>query len=216
MSDEDKKRWIKSILIALFVFALLSLYLFVRRGYYNIYIINKVFGSSAVVLAGIALLVGPLRQYSFMTALMAIRRHLGLLAFGFATTHIITSLYQTDRFAWFSWYIREWIPVGFGITAISIWAYMTYISRDTKIKQLGTTVWKSRLSLMGKVGFMAVFLHLTVMKYEGWIRWFNGQVKQTPELANPSYPPASLFIFLFMVIVIIYRIFAWLKPNSHS
>lgn len=207
MKKEDLKRWGKALLIAFIVFSILSLYLYTRRGYYNLYIINKVFGSTAVILAGIALLIGPLRRYPFVANLMTIRRHLGLLAFGFGVTHIIASLYQSERFAWFSWYIGEWTPVSFGILTILIWGYMTYISRNTKIVQLGADVWKNRLSLAGKLGFLAVFFHLTVMKYEGWIRWWNGQVKQTPELANPQYPPASLFVFLFMVIVIIYRIF---------
>lgn len=215
MSEEDRKRWVKSILIALFIFLLLSFYLILRRGYYNVYIINKVFGSTAVALAGITLLVGPLsKKFSSFAQFMTIRRHLGLLAFGAAVVHITLSLFQTQRFAWFSWYLGEWIPVSFGLLAIFVWGYMTYISRDSKIVQLGADIWKSRLSLAGKVGFIAIFLHLTIMKYEGWIRWFNGQVKQTPELANPQYPPASLFVFLFMAVVIVYRLFTGIYKTS--
>lgn len=204
--NESMKRWPRALAIALIVFIILSVYLYLRRGYYNVYIINKVFGSTAAVLAGITLLVGPLRQLSFVVPLMTIRRHLGLLAFGFAILHIIASLAQSERFTWFSWYLNEWIPVVAGLLAVLIWGYMTYISRNKKIQELGVDVWKKRLSLAGKIGFLAIFLHLTIMKYEGWIRWWNGQVKQTPELANPQYPPASLFVFLFMLIVIVYRI----------
>lgn len=40
-----------------------------------------------------------------------------------------------------------------------------------------------------------------------------GEVKQTPELANPSYPPASLFVFAFMVVVIAYRLIIFLKQR---
>ncbi|MBI2443564.1 MAG: hypothetical protein HYV40_06715 [Candidatus Levybacteria bacterium] len=209
MTSEDKKRWIKSIVIACTIFLLLSLYLFIRRGYYDLYIINKVFGSSAVILAGITLLIGPLRQFSFGVSLMTIRRHLGLLAFGFAIVHILASLYQSNRFIWFSWYLNEWIPVSAGFFAIALLAYMTYISRNKKIQELGPDVWKNRLSIAGKLSFLAIFLHLTIMKYQGWIRWFNGEVKQSQELANPTYPPASLFVFFLMLTVIIFRIVHW-------
>lgn len=49
------------------------------------------------------------------------------------------------------------------------------------------------------------------MKYPGWIKWLNGQVKASPELANPSYPPASIFVFLIMVGVVLYRTIHWLR-----
>ena len=204
--NEFIKRWGKAVAISLGIFIILSCYLYLRRGYYNTYIINKVFGSTAVILAGITLLIGPLRKNPLASFFMAIRRQLGLLAFGAALLHVMFSLVQSNRFAWFSWYLNELIPVVFGIVAIVAWAYMTYISRNAKIVQMGADVWKKRLSLAGKIGFLAIFLHLVIMKYQGWIKWVNGDVKQTPELANPSYPPASIFIFIVMLAIIIFRI----------
>jgi len=207
MNKENLRRWEKSILIGLFFFTIFSVYLYLRRGYYNLYIVNKVFGSTSVILAGITLLVGSLsKTLPTLTKFMTIRRQLGLLAFIFGLFHIVVSLAQSERFAWFSWYLNEWIPVGFGLVAIIIWTYMAYISRNKKIQEMGADIWKSRLSISGKLGFLTIFLHLTIMKYQGWLRWLDGQVKQTPELSNPSYPPASLFVFIFMVGVILYRL----------
>src|SRR3989344_4485392 len=112
MNRNDAERWGKSILVFLIIFIGFSVYLYLRRGYYNLYIINKVFGSTAVILAGITLIIGPLsKKFSSFAQFMTIRRHLGLLAFGTAVLHIILSLSQTERFAWFSWYLNEWIPV---------------------------------------------------------------------------------------------------------
>ncbi len=215
MNREDLKRWGRSLVIFLIVFLILSIYLFLRRGYYNLYIINKVLGSTAVILAGFSLIIGPLsKKFSAFSSFMTIRRHLGLLAFASGLAHITASLVQTERFEWFSWYLNEWIPVTFGILAIATWTYMTYLSRNEKIRLLGVDTWKKRLSIAGNLAFLAIFLHLTVMKYEGWIRWFNGQVKQTPQLANPSYPPASLFIFLVMVLVIAYRTYLYFRHRN--
>jgi len=215
MNTIDLNKWGKSLMIAFVVFLILSVYLYVRRGYYDIYIINKVLGSSAVVLAGITLVIGPLsKKIQSLAKFIVIRRQLGLMAFLLALLHVIASLLQTQRFTWFSWYLNEWIPVAAGILAITVWAYMAYISRNKKIQEMGGKVWKSHLSLAGKIAFLGIFLHLTIMKYEGWIRWWSGQVKQTPELANPQYPPASLFIFAFMLIVIVCRIYIGYKRNE--
>lgn len=208
MEGNDLKRWLKAILVTFAIFATFSLYLFARREIYNLYVANKALASAAAVLAGLTLIIGPLsKRFTSIIPLMTIRRHLGLLAFALAILHIIISLMQTQRFEWFSWYAREWIPVTAGLLAIVAWSYMTYISRNNKIEELGVDLWKRRLSLAGKLGFIAIFVHLTIMKYPGWIRWFNGQVKASTELANPQYPPASLFVFAFAVIVILYRIF---------
>lgn len=217
MNKEELRRWGKSVLIAGIVFLILSLYLYARRGYYNLYIINKVLGSSAVVLAGITLLIGPLsKKLPTFARYMTIRRHVGLLAFFVALLHITASLAQTQRFEWFSWYLNEWVPVTAGLVAITVWSYMTYLSRNKKIQEMGADIWKKYLSIAGKAGFLAIFLHLSIMKYEGWLRWWNGLVKQTPELANPSYPPASLFVFFFMVTIIVYRVFGEFYYNESN
>lgn len=198
MKEEERKRWIKAGAIAILVLFFFTLYLFLRRGYVNLYILNKALASSAVIVAGITLIIGPLSKYlTFFAKLMTIRRHLGLWAFGLAIIHIIASLIQQDRFPLLSWYIREWLPILAGVVAISTWAYMTYISRNKKIKEMGVDIWKRRLRLASWIAFLAIFLHLTIMKYPGWVRWFN---EPTP------YPPASLFVFAFMLIVIVYRI----------
>lgn len=189
----------------LLVFAIFSLYLYVRRGYFNLYIANKVFGSTAAVLAALTLFVGTIyHRFQTLKGLMAIRRQLGLWAIVMALLHIAASLLQTSRFT-IIFYQREWIPIGFGALAVLLWCYMTYISRDKKVLELGVVAWKKKLSFGGKIGFILIFLHLVILKYEGWIRWFKGLVKKTPELANPQYPPASIFVFLILLSVIVVR-----------
>src|SRR4030066_1094629 len=55
-----------ALAVAAILFIALSLYLFYRRGYYDLYIANKVFAGSSAVLLGIVLLIGPgSRLFSF-------------------------------------------------------------------------------------------------------------------------------------------------------
>ncbi len=211
---EEEKKWMKSIGLSLLAFLVFSVYLYLRRGYYNIYIINKVFGSSAVILASLTLLIGPLRKLPLFMRMMLYRRQLGLIAFLFAILHVIFSLLQLKRFPFPTWYLSEWLPITFGILAVLVWLYMTYISRNSKIKELGVDIWKKRLSLLGHVGFIAVFFHLVVMKYQGWIKWFQGQIKTSPELAHPSYPPASLLVFIIMAGILLFRLLHHFQRKS--
>lgn len=192
--SENWKIWLRSLVISLVIFLIFSLYSYLRRGNYDLNAINGAFASTAVMLAGITLLIGPLRKISFVVPFMTIRRHLGLLAFGYALLHITVSLLQILGFD-----SDEWIAGGFGALAILIWGYMAYISRNSKVIQMGLDIWKKRLSLAGKIAFIAIFLHLVIFKYQGWIKWFSGDTKQ-------SYPPGSLVIFIIMLAVIVFRL----------
>lgn len=207
MHKDEIVQWFKALFYCLLIAAFFSVYLYLRREIFNLYVLNKVFGSTAAVVGGFTLLVGPLfKRFPYFAHFMGIRRELGLIAFGLAITHVIASLILQNKFAFPSWYLKELTPIIFGISAILIWFYMAYISRSSKIKQLGADVWKKRLSLSGKIAYLAIFFHLVVMKYPGWITWLRGQTKQTPELANPAYPPASLFVFFIMLSIIVFRL----------
>lgn len=207
MNKEEFHQWLRALIYSFLVFAFFSIYLYIRREIFNLYILNKVFGSTAAVVAGFTLIIGPLHRYfSSFAHFMGIRKELGFIAFGLAIAHVIATLMLQDRFKFPEFYLKVNYPLYFGIIAVLIWAYMAFISRVSKIKEMGSAVWISSLSLCGKIAFLAIFLHLTVMKYPGWITWFKGQTKQTPELANPSYPPASLVVFAIMLIIILFRI----------
>jgi DMSO/TMAO reductase YedYZ heme-binding membrane subunit len=207
MNKDELYQWLKALGYAAVIFAFFSIYLYLRREVFNLYVLNKVFGSTAAVLGGITLLVGPLfKRFAYFAHFMGIRRELGLTAFGLAIAHVTASLILQNKFSFPSWYLKELTPILFGIGAILIWFYMAYISRSSSIKQLGADVWKKRLSLAGKIAFLSIFLHLVILKYPGWTVWFKGQTKQSPELANPSYPPASLFVFAVMLAIIVFRL----------
>lgn len=214
MKQEEMSRWIKSFLIAGIVFALFSLYLYLRRGYYNDYIVNKVFGSTSAVLAGLTLVIGPLaHRYHSFALFMSIRREVGLLALASALIHVFFSVFVlSSRFS-VTWYVKEVTPITFGGIAVAIWLYIATISSNKSIKALGTNAWRWRQKVGGHVAFIAVYLHLSMMKYQGWLKWFTGQVKPSAELANPGYPPASTFVFLIMTSILLYRGLLMLKKN---
>ena len=56
------KQYAAAILSALIIFGFLSIYLFFRRGYYDLYIANKAFAGAGTILLGLVLLIGPLSR----------------------------------------------------------------------------------------------------------------------------------------------------------
>lgn len=199
-------QWLVSLLTTLVVLAIFSLYLFARRGYYNLYIANKALGSTAAVVAGITLLIGPLvKTGRFNTGFLLLRRELGLSAFGAAVAHVAVSLFLLPQKFPLAWYLQEWLPIALGVAAIFIWAYLTSISSEQKMKELGGKRWIKHLRWGSWIAFGLIFGHLVIMKYPGWQRWWQGQVKASVELANFQYPPASLIVFVVLLGVLAYR-----------
>ena len=105
------------------------------------------------------------------------------------------------------------VPVTAGIVAISTWLCIASISTPEKIKKIGATQWVVLQRSGGWIAFIAVYLHLVIMKHDGWIKWWNGHVKASSELANPSYPPASIFVFIILTLVFIFRGIIFLKKS---
>lgn len=207
MEGETRNHWIKALKTAGVIFLILSFYLFIRRGYFNLYIANKVFGSTAVILAGITLILWPLsRVFPFLSLWLPLRRELGLVAFLSASIHMIISLFFLPQKFALPWFINEWLPVLFGFIAIITWTYLTSLSTNHNLQQINPKLWRYRQHIFGQLGFLAIYLHLVIMKYNGWILWWKGLVKASPELANPNYPPASLFVFFLMSAIILIRI----------
>lgn len=196
-------RWLKGLIISFLIFAVLSLYIAFRQGSYNLFAANRAFASTAVILAGITLIVGPLsKSYKFLTKIITIRRQLGLIAFGYALLHISIVFGGLD--------LADWIPISFGLVGILVWIYMAYISRNSKIIQMGTDIWKKRLSFAGLLAFAAILLHVVFNQYSKWTVYLPG-VKPTTKALHTNLPPVSLFVFLFMFVVVVYRIFVFFK-----
>lgn len=205
MKRETIIEWVKSLAVTGGIFLLFTIYLYLRRGYVNLYIINKVMGSTAAALAAITLILGPLsRVTDTFDRYVVLRKPLGILALVLALLHAIISLFFLPTKFPLSWYQREIVPVALGVLAIAVWIYLAHISTDAWLKRLGKR-WRIYQNIGARIAFGAIFLHLVIMKYPGWLRWFNGQITASPELANPQYPPASLFVFTIMLGVILYR-----------
>lgn len=201
-------KWVRAFILFVMVFAVSFGYQYVRRESVSISTWNKAFGYTAILLAAITLIIGPLASlYKGLKDWVTTRRQIGLLAFANAAAHgIISSFFIPDRFN-LEWFFINWQPTILGLIALGIWIYLTYLSRDKKIKDLGFPAWKRYQKWGAWISFIVVATHIILLKFSDWQQWFGGKLKVTTYLKHPAYIPEALVVFLVLVVVVLYRIF---------
>lgn len=201
--------WIRTIILSIFVFISGSLYLFIRRGNYDLYVANKVFATTALILIGLSFaLSGICYFWNFADSKIVYRKDLGLSGFAFAIVHIIISIFfLPNRFPYPQWMNEHWISALFGTVALIIFSIMAAISNNFAMQRLGVKQWKLILRT-GYVAYTAVIVHFAVLKYTEWIKWFT--------TFQPLLPPLSLFAFVFSVGVIVLRISMFIDRLKHK
>jgi len=188
-----------TLLFSGFIFLLGSLYLFARRGNFDLYIANKVFATTALVLIGLSFALSGLCYFwDFVDTKIIYRKFLGLVGFVFAIVHIVVTLnFLPNKFAYPDWFIANKISVIFAVIALLILTVMAVISNRFAALELGNKRWRMILRI-GYLAFIFVIIHFTLLKYQGWIKWFDTR--------EPLLPPLSLLEIIFAVAVIILRI----------
>lgn len=202
-----------AFITALFFFVVLSLYIFYRRGYYDLYIINKVFAGVSVVLLGAVILIGPgSRLFSFPDRYVQYRKELGVIAFFLAFIHVIISLFFLPSKFPLSGYLEKInLPFMFGLLATIILISIFIISNDKVMNSLGREKWWKMQYLGIRFAFILVIFHVFIMKWNSWVQWYKASGGK--ELVHPEWPGAGLLVGWFMFFVVIIRIAEFINPK---
>ena len=199
--------------VALPLFVTLSFYLFFRRGYYDLYIANKIFAGTAAIMLGIVLLIGPgSRLFSFPDRLIQYRKELGIVAFISAFIHAINSLFLLpSKFPLLGFLKELLLPFIFGLTALITLISIFVISLQNVKTTLDNKKWWQMQYWGIRSVFLLVFLHVFVMKWSGWVGWYRrGGGK---ELIHPEWPGAGLLVGWFMTFVVLLRLAEFVSPK---
>lgn len=197
-------RYIKSFAFSLFIFALLSTYIYIRRGYYTFYIANKVVAGESLILLGIVLLIGPItRLYDAFDHFIIYRKELGIVAFLYAFLHGVLSLFFLPEYfplSYYSHHLKTFIP---GLTALIVLAVLFILSFEFIIEKMDKKLWWHVQNWGVRIGGLLVLLHIIPMKYSGWMSWYTKG--GGPELLRFYMPPLGLLVTSFGVLVIAAR-----------
>lgn len=192
-----------------FTFLVGSLYLFARRGNYDLFIANKVFATTSLVLIGLSFALSGLCYFwDFVDTKIIYRKFLGLVGFAFAIVHIVVTLnFLPHKFAYPDWFIVHKTSVIFAILALFIFTGMAAISNRFTAIELGNKRWRITLRI-GYLAFIFIIIHFTLLKYQGWIKWFATR--------EPWLPPLSLLEIIFAIAVIILRIALFISIHKKT
>src|SRR3989338_4316580 len=195
-----------AIVISALFFVGLSVYLYYRRGYYDLYIANKVFAGTSAILLGIVLLLGPLsRAYDRFDRWLKYRKEIGIVAFVLALAHSIASFFfLPDHFSRARFFTSGLWPFVFGLTALTIVCILWILSHKNAVKIFGGKLWWFLQSWGVRIAFIAVALHVGIMKFPGWVDWY--QKGGSSRLVHPEWPGAGLLEGWFMAFVLLVRI----------
>lgn len=204
ISKETVRQYTVASIVAAGLITFLSVYLTVRRGYFDFSILNKSFASTSLLLLGIILLLGPLsRVYNRFDRWLIYRKEFGIVAFLIGLTHVYLAMFPLARRGPFGFYLaRPWSAFP-GLAGLVIMAVLFAFSFEPVMKKLEQTTWW-KLQYRGvRLAALAVLFHMSILKYPEWLAWYTGEAGT---LAHPSFPPASLLVALFSTFVILVRL----------
>jgi len=212
--EHHTSNWRKYLIagvVALLLFVGLSAYIFLRRGYFDFYIANKVFAGVAFLLIAIVLLIGPLtRLYQVFDGWMMYRKELGVLAFLLALLHSVISLFLLPDHFPFAYFINNAFTTILGILAVIVLAFLFTISRQKILSRIDHHFWWKMQFWGIRIAGTLIFFHVFLLKWSGWIQWY---VKGgSSDLLRPYLPGASLIIAPFGLFVLGVRIVELAMP----
>lgn len=199
------QRYIIVFVVTIAIFLTLSVYLNLRRGYYDLYIINKAFAGTAFILISMVLSLGTLaRLYDIFDKLVQYRKEFGITSFFLGTLHsVISFFFLQDHFS-VSYFAKNWVTFLFGLTATIILTVLFIFSIHKIVDTMDKRVWWHIQNWGIRLVGITVLLHVIPMKYAGWIKWYiNGGGN---ELLRPYFPPTGFLVTLIGVLVVIIRL----------
>ena len=202
-----------ALIAAMPLFIILSFYIFYRRGYYDLYIANKVLAGAAAVLLGIVLLIGPLsRLFSFPDRYVQYRKELGIVAFLLALIHgLVSSFFLPSKFTLAGFTEKLNWPFIFGLAAIIILIIIFFISNNRARSALSEKRWWQLQYWGVRLVFALILLHVFIMKWHSWSVWYKAGGGR--ELEHPEWPGAGLLVGWFMIMVVLVRLAEFVNPK---
>lgn len=209
----ELQKYAKVVFVSVLLFVGFSTYISLRRGYYDLYIINKVLAGVAAIDFSIIILLGSLsRLFNFVDKHLELRKEFGIVGMVLAVTHAVSSFFfLSNKFPPKFYFENQLLPFIFGLIAIAILISLFIISFEKIIILLGRDRWW-KISYWGMRGlFVLTILHVFVMKWNGWVDWY--MKGGTKELVHPEWPGGGLIVGWFLAFTLLVRSAELFRPR---
>ncbi len=197
------RMWEKTFFFSLGLLILNFFYLYIQTRRFNIYLYNKAFATTSVILVGLSFaLSGICYFWNFADKKIIYRKYLGIVGFFYGLLHGGVSFFLLPGPSPLSYYLsREHIlPFLSGFLALLIFLMMTLISNRYSIQHLGGRLWKNLMHL-GYIAYFFVIIHIILLNLGGWKNILSG---------------LYLITLIFALLVIGLRIGLYLKTKKQT
>lgn len=174
----------------------------------SLYLFNKAVASTAFLMIALSFVLSAIHQFwGPFRQILPYRRYAGLIGYGYAVLHIILVFLikdpqhaQAAKFPFPDFFLQNSLSIIFALAGFLIFSWLVTLSINTQ-KRFGTPAkskkWRSMLRC-GYFGVLMVFIHATLLKYEGWVSWAT--------TLNPILPPLSLIVAVIGTCMILFKI----------
>ena len=194
-SGESVRQYTVAAVVTAVTVWLVYRYAVVRYGVEGLSSFNKSMATSTLFLLGIVLLMGPLsRLFTIFDHFLKYRKELGVLTFFTGATHVYLSMFPLARRGPFGFYQSQPVPAYTGLAGLVIMFILLLLSNASIERAIGTRVWWKLQYWGARLAFVLIALHMIVLKYAGWGKWFADK---------SSLPPLALLATVFAAFVLI-------------
>ena len=204
MNREFFRQYAVAVALSAGVGVSLGYYLTLRRGYFDLSIVNKSLASASLILLGVVLLIGPLsRLYQRFDTWVNYRKELGIIAFILGAVHVYLSMFPLARRGPLGLYLSRPLIAYSGLLGLLLMAALFVISFEKIKSKIDTAKWWKAQYIGVRLTAIAILAHMALFKYPEWLNWLKGEAGK---IAIPAFPPASLLIAVFSGFVLLTRI----------
>lgn len=206
-----------STIVAVAVGIFFGGYYFIQRTYFfnapdkidTWYVPDKVLAIVGIVLFAFCFAIGPIyRYFNKFDYLMQYRKEIGIVGAFFAVFHPIIAYFCLPlTFPQSEVPLLSW-TYGTGVLATIVAVFLTFISLQNAVTLLGANRWWFLHRFGLRVLILFGVIHFFCIEWSTWVKWLTeAPEKPSAELIYPWMPEPTVFAGLFIVWVIIVRLY---------
>lgn len=209
--------YVVSILIALVLTVFYGGYYMIQRTYFfnappgidAFYVPDKVIAVVGTILLAFTFLIGPIyRYFNAFDYVIQYRKEIGIVGGFFALFHPLVAYFFLPLT-----FPQPEIPLtsvtyGAGLAGSLIVIFLTFISLQNAVILLGANRWWFLHRLGLRLVILFAVIHFFCIEWSTWVQWLTQSAgKPSVELLYPWIPEPTIFAGLFIVWVVIVRLY---------
>ena len=179
-----------------------------RQSDASLYLLNKSLAGTAILMITLSYVLSAVhRLWGAPNRILLYRRYTGLVGYAYAVIHIVATLFTPDpehvsafKFPFPHYFTDRPLAFITAFVGFVLFSHAFLISLNPAAHN-GTPAraraWRRQLRY-GYVGVLLIFVHLALLKFDGWVKWFS--------TFSPTLPPLSLIVAILVAGMVVLKV----------